>query len=126
MSQPLIPVTLRCMGGLFTSHEGVRPAMLDSPWVYIPVAASAAGILASAGTFISYLRQTRREVAHRHWTARQEARLTAGGPRFKLQVLREDREALEWALAQGRLRVTKNTTWGWYVVAETRVQPRSQ
>lgn len=58
---------------------------------------------------------------YRRWTKEQEAHLRAGGVRFKLQVVRKDKDALLWAVAQRRLRVTRDTQWGWYVVLETRL-----
>lgn len=100
--------------------------MFDNFLPYVPVIAAALAALSTAGVLTSRVRRLSREAVHRRWTEQQEAHLRAAGPRFKLQVLRKDRASLEWAVGQGRLRVTKDMPWGWYVVAETRLAPRSQ
>jgi len=95
--------------------------MFNDPLTYIPAVSGVVGILSAAGILATRIRSARREATYRRWTAQQEAHLAAGGLRFKLQVLRKDKDALAWAVSQGRLRVTKNMPWGWYVVAETRL-----
>lgn len=91
--------------------------MFDHLVTYIPAASGVIGIISATGVIVARIRDARREAAHRHWTEQQEAHLQACGPRFRLPVLRKDRASLEWAVAQGRLRVTKNLPWGWYVRA---------
>jgi hypothetical protein len=100
--------------------------MFDNPLSYIPAVSGVLGVVSAVGVLASRIRHMGRESAHRRWTEQQEARLAAGGSRFRLPVLSDDRASLEWALAQGRLRVTKHMPWGWYVTIERRLTPRGQ
>lgn len=91
------------------------------PSTAVPLVSTAIGIAAGVGAFVAHVIRLRRHAAYRRWTDQRENLIRASGPTFRLQVFREERAKLEWAVARGRLRVVEDHPWGWCVEVETRL-----